>query len=122
MAFGIAQRYQERSGAVRLNVAVGDAGVGMLNTLRRRRRRLASHTEALRLAVQTDASGLKAPRRGNGLPFAADRVRGRGTGRFEIRSGDASLLVGSYEPVFGQYAVDRNGVQVSMVLRAPPGS
>ena len=113
-AIVMAQRYRLGSAGFRLQVAIGDIGLGLRRTLRRRVR-VADDAEAVAQAVRKGVSRFAGPRHGNGLADVVKAVCGDAGGTFEIRSGDASLKIRrSMEPQ--EHAVSRDGVHIAVSL------
>ena len=111
-AMVMAQRYRVGSSGFRLQVAVGDIGLGLRRTLRRRRT-VADDAEAVNLAVTKGVSRLAGSRHGNGLADVVKAVCDDAGGTFEIRSGDASLRIRSAaQPQ--EHAIARDGVQIAI--------
>lgn len=113
-AFAIAQRYRAPNGRIRLEVAVGDTGYGLRQTLRRRME-VADDASAVELAVTKGVSRYAGGRRGHGLSNVVDAVTSHSLGAFEIRSGFASLRV-SRGRSLGDHAIQRDGVQLALSL------
>lgn len=94
-SFVAVQAYTGQSGGgARLEMAVCDTGVGVLNHLRRnpRHEHLRTDGAALRQAVLMGVSGVSDDR-GNGLHDLTEFSRRHGTTRLQIRSGDAEIMV-----------------------------
>jgi hypothetical protein len=89
--FIAAQRYKAGTPEERIVVAVGDAGIGIRESLRARYGDMAD-ADAIRRAVQWNVSSIADEGRGQGLPGVVDGVRGLG-GTVWIRSGAASRTV-----------------------------
>jgi hypothetical protein len=89
--FVAAQRYKAGTPDERIIVAVGDAGIGIRESLRPR---YGDQTDdaAIRRAVQWNVSRVAEEGRGQGLPGVVDGVRGLG-GAVWIRSGLASRRI-----------------------------
>lgn len=120
-AFAVAQRYEDRrTGSTRLEIAVGDIGVGLRETLRHRHR-VTTDEDAVRLAIREGVSRFARAGRGEGLFWAVRSVARDGQGTFQLRSGSASIHIGSYSESVTAYPVSRDGVQVSLMLRTPAG-
>jgi hypothetical protein len=116
-AIAMAQRYRNQSGRLRVEVAVGDIGLGLRRTLRRGRT-VADDAAAVTLAVTKGISRFAGSRHGNGLSNVVEAVCERAGGRFEIRSGDASLLIRSSR-LPRQHSCSRDGVQVAVTVVGP---
>jgi hypothetical protein len=113
-AIVMAQRYRLGGAGFRLQVAVGDIGLGLRRTLRRRMV-VADDAEAVSLAVKKGVSRRAGSRHGNGLPDVVKAVCEDAGGTFEIRSGEASLRIRrSIEP--HEHAISRDGVQIAISL------
>lgn len=110
--FTVAQRYQRR-----IEIAVGDLGVGFLATLKRRYR-IATDAQALALAIRPGISGVSAER-GNGLPYAIEEVVDEGGGIFLLRSGHASLRLARAGRFPEASATRRDGAQLAVILHIP---
>jgi hypothetical protein len=94
-AFVAVQTYTGQSGGVaRLEMAVCDTGIGVLEHLRRNVRyaHLNNDAAALEKAVLMGISGVSDDR-GNGLHDLVEFSRRHGTTRLHIRSGDAEIAV-----------------------------
>jgi hypothetical protein len=118
-AFLIAQRYTERrSGHLRLELAIGDLGVGLLSTLRTRYP-VRTDEAAVQRAIQDGVSRYKGGRRGGGLYWVVRSATETG-GLFHLRSGSARIRVahGQDEPLVSRLGVSRDGVQIALSLRA----
>jgi hypothetical protein len=89
--FIAAQRYKAGTPEERIVVAVGDAGIGIRESLRTRYG-VMTDGQAIRRAVQWNVSSVADEGRGQGLPGVVDGVRGLG-GTVWIRSGAASRMV-----------------------------
>lgn len=90
--FAVAQAYSgETSGRRGLEVAVVDAGIGILEHLRRNAKyaRLRRDETAIRYALQPGVSGTR-DQRGYGFSDVLDEVRRAGLGRLVVRSGDGT--------------------------------
>lgn len=95
-AFIAAQVYTGKTtGYRRLEVAVCDSGVGVLDHLRRNpaHKDTTDSAQALRRAMKRGVSGT-GESRGNGLPDLLDHAGGNGPARLVLRSGDGLLRVG----------------------------
>jgi len=98
-----------------LEVAVGDAGVGMLSTLRARYRRITRSVDALWEAFNPRVGGTPTAgrsHRGAGLPLVQDRIHGRiPHGELVILSGNAFARLRADEPkdVYGLRASHCSG-------------
>jgi hypothetical protein len=90
-AFIAAQRYKAGTPEERIVVAVGDAGIGIRESLRTRYGDM-TDDQAIRRAVQWNVSSVADEGRGQGLPGIVDGVKGLG-GTVWIRSGAASRTV-----------------------------
>jgi hypothetical protein len=111
-AIVMAQRYRLGSAGFRLQIAIGDIGLGLRRTLRRRVA-VADDAEAVDLAVKKGVSRFAGSRHGNGLPDVVQAVCEDAGGTFEIRSGDASLKIRrSIERQ--EHAISRDGVQIAI--------
>ena len=77
--------------------AVADAGVGILETLRRRYPNLSSHKEAIEKALEEGVSGLDDPQRGIGLSTTHDLSRAGADRRLMIVSGDGCVVASPEE-------------------------
>jgi hypothetical protein len=89
--FVAAQRYKAGTPEERIVVAVGDAGIGIRESLRPRYGDL-TDGDAIRRAIQWNVSSIADEGRGQGLPGVVDGVKGLG-GTVWIRSGAASRRV-----------------------------
>jgi len=109
--FVCAQTYEKNSPREYVEVAVGDAGVGVLATLSERHAPT-SHQDALNMAVELGVSSV--PNRGNGLWYVSRFVRRVG-GRLSLSSGDAYLRItqgGPYSTSCQPIAGTLVGIQV----------
>ncbi|MFC1414149.1 hypothetical protein ACEZCY_33875 [Streptacidiphilus sp. N1-12] len=95
-AFIAAQAYSGKTtGYRRLEVAVCDTGIGVLEHLRRNPEHAdaATSAEAMRRALRPGVSGTE-DRRGNGLPDLMNHAGRAGPARLVLRSGDGLLRAG----------------------------
>lgn len=114
-AIAMAQRYRMGPDRFRLQVAVGDIGLGLRRTLRRRFPKADDDAMAVDLAVQKGVSRLTGSRHGNGLAGVVEAVCADAGGTFEIRSGDASLRIRrTAKP--RTHVLARDGVQIAIEL------
>ena len=91
-----AQTYRRGTANERIDLAIGDTGVGIRRTMRRHKPR--SDGDAIRLALQFGVSGLADPGRGVGLAETADQIRSVG-GRLLVRSGAGRRTVTRHSSV-----------------------
>jgi len=89
--FVAAQRYKAGAPEERIIVAVGDAGIGIRESLRPRYGDMTDR-QAITQAIRWNVSRVLEPGRGQGLPGVVDGVRGLG-GVVWIRSGAASRTI-----------------------------
>jgi hypothetical protein len=89
--FIAAQRYKAGTPEERIVVAVGDAGIGIRESLRARYGDM-TDGDAIRRAIQWNVSSIADEGRGQGLPGVVEGVRGLG-GTVWVRSGAASRTV-----------------------------
>jgi hypothetical protein len=89
--FVAAQRYKAGAPEERIIVAVGDAGIGIRESLRPRYGDMTDR-QAITQAIRWNVSSVLEPGRGQGLPGIVDGVRGLG-GVLWIRSGAASRTI-----------------------------
>lgn len=89
--FVAAQRYKAGTPEERIVVAVGDAGIGIRESLRTRYGDM-TDGDAIRRAIQWNVSSITDEGRGQGLPGVVDGVKGLG-GIVWIRSGAAARTV-----------------------------
>jgi hypothetical protein len=89
--FIAAQRYKAGTPEERIVVAVGDAGIGIRDSLRTRYGDM-TDGDAIRRAIQWNVSSIADEGRGQGLPGVVDGVKGLG-GTVWIRSGAAARTV-----------------------------
>jgi len=115
-AIVMAQRYRLGPGSAgfRVQIAIGDIGLGLRRTLRRRLP-VADDAEAVGLAVKKGVSRFAGPRHGNGLADVVKAVCEDAGGSFEIRSGDASLKIRRVTES-REHAISRDGVQIAISL------
>ncbi|MFD5013703.1 ATP-binding protein [Streptomyces chartreusis] len=115
-AFIAAQAYSGKTtGYRRLEIAVCDTGVGVLDHLRRnpRHRLLSSSAAALERALQRGASGTE-DKRGNGLPDLLTSSGATAATRLVLRSGDGLLRAGRHR---GRGASVTHSFPTAMVIR-----
>jgi hypothetical protein len=117
-AIVMAQRYRAHDGGrLRVEVAVGDIGIGLRRSLRRTRP-VATDAAAVALAVTKGVSRFTGSRHGNGLSSVVEAVCGSGGGAFEIRSGNASMLIQrTRRPQ--RHSLQRDGVLIGIRVTAP---
>lgn len=89
--FVAAQRYKAGTPEERIVVAVGDAGIGIRESLRTRYGDM-TDSDAIRRAIQWNVSSIADEGRGQGLPGVVEGVKGLG-GTVWIRSGAALRTV-----------------------------
>ena len=80
-------------------VILADRGQGILTTLRRVKKSLANHQDALYMAFTKIISGRAPESRGNGLKFVRDVVMNNKIGLF-FQTGNAYLEINKQNPVF----------------------
>jgi hypothetical protein len=116
-AIVMAQRYRADAGRLRLEVAVGDTGVGLRQTLRRKYT-VPDDATAVALAIEKGVSKKQGGgRRGNGLSSIVEAVCRTAGGSFQLRSGDASISVRGRGGAFARsYPTSRYGVQLTLSL------
>jgi anti-sigma regulatory factor (Ser/Thr protein kinase) len=125
-AFVMAQRYRSKDERLRLEIAIGDTGVGLRETLRRRYE-VPDDESAVELALTKGVSARtgarRGARRGNGLSSVVDSVCRTAGGSLEIRSGTASQFYrGRVVTDPRTHEVSRDGVQIALTVPAGRGS
>jgi hypothetical protein len=87
----------------RLAVAIGDAGIGALNSFKNSGHHPHDDFDALTLAVQAGVTSTGDAPRGNGL-YTLQRTVEVNNGRLELRSGTGQLLITERGPTGGDFA------------------
>jgi anti-sigma regulatory factor (Ser/Thr protein kinase) len=103
-----------------VEVAIGDGGIGLANTLRRNRKNLpiTSDLDAIRIAVRRGTSQFDDPTRGTGLYHLLE-IAAKHKGSLQFRSGAAALRFRmDKRKRWGFSSVTLPGVQISLLLDA----